>query len=224
MASSAPSRGSAGAAGAAGGAFLRFFITRHPVALGQKGGLARAVALMMPSATFVPVDRKVAAATGLMPMQGDGFLSGKKMLYPSPASGNGSRLFLLLHVLTHGVSFVLSLISMIVASDDVKSDHLNTVTTFSLILLILGILSILIVSGISKEPFKSNPLMLVLGSWAFFAAFAAQSAALSIASNSVAADHHSIVWSLLAALSQSVGVAFVIVGFAVGVAASATIE
>lgn len=178
---------------------------------------------MMQSAAFVPMDKKVAVATGLMPQGDDGLLSGKRMLFPSPASGNGSRLFLLLHVLTHVTSLVLSLIAMIVASDDVKSDHLDTVSTFSLILLIIGVLSILIVSSVSEKPFSSNPLMLVLGVWGFFAAFATQAAAISIVSGSVVADHHAIIWNLLAAISQSVGLAFVMVGFAVGVAASSAL-
>ena len=37
--------------------------------------------------------------TALIPRNGDGYISGKKMLYPSPASGRGSRLFTLVHVL-----------------------------------------------------------------------------------------------------------------------------
>lgn len=170
---------------------------------------------MMQSATFVPV-RKV-DATGLLPQGDDGFLKGEKMLFPSPASGRGSRLFLGVHVTVHVLSLILTLVYAVNVFDTMNSDAADTLATFSLISFILGVIAILLISGMSKTPFSGHGLILALSIWGFLASFATLIASVVFAYTDKPADHETPTWGLLAILSQSWGLSIIMAAFVTGV-------
>ena len=170
---------------------------------------------MLQAATFVPV-RKV-DATGLLPQGDDGFLKGEKMLFPSPASGRGSRLFLGVHVGVHLLSLVFTLVYAVNVFDTISSDAADTLATFSLITFILGVIAILLISGMSKNPFSQHGLILSLSIWGFLASFATLIASVVFAYSNKPADHEVPTWGLLAILSQSWGLSIIMAAFVTGV-------
>lgn len=63
--------------------------------------------------------------TALIPREGDSYVAGKRMLFPSPVSGRGSRLFSLVHVLVHLTSCILSIALLAEGLDHANNNALN---------------------------------------------------------------------------------------------------
>jgi len=177
----------------------------------------------MQSSAFVPVVLK-SAPTGMLPQGDDTFLGGKKLLFPSPAAGRGSRVFLATHVIVHVISLVLTFVSMLLSVNDIAGDAIDGACILSLVSLIVGIVLVLGVSAMSTRPFENHGIVLALVLWGFLLALVTQGVAVALAYGANTPEHHTIAWSVLALMSQSAGASMLFAGITTGLAASARIE
>ena len=187
----------------------------------------------------------MASNTGLLPKEGDTFLQGRRMLYPSPVAGRGSRLFVLFHVLVHITSAILSISFVAEASDHLSNNKIeadSACAILSMLLLLVGIVAIISISLTSKTPFSSHGITLAFTLWycptptptptldptptltltrAFLGAFALLILSFAAGSKTLADDHNARVLALFCGLSQSLGLSFIFAGMVTGVSASA---
>lgn len=178
----------------------------------------------MQSATFVPVRESMLAATGFRPQPGDSLFNvqSSKVLFPSPASGRGSRLFLLVHVLVHVTSLITSIVLLAQAGSKLNDDGVQATQaalTLSFVTLLLGIGTIVGISAATKRPFDYS-FGLVAIVWLFLCSFGLLLLASIHISNAVDSTHASRVTCLFAVLFQSLGLAFVYASIASGLSAS----
>jgi len=177
----------------------------------------------MQSASFIPVHVGQLQSTGMLPQKGDSFVGGKKLLYPSPAAGRGSRIFLAVHVTVHVLTLLLTGILMGTAINDVSGEVMDGSVVLAFIAHLLGTVCILGVSSMSTKPFE-NGLFIALIVWLYLASLSFLGVATALAYGSLNTEHHVVVWCVLSLLSATFGVAMVIAGTVSGLASSSKIN
>ena len=161
--------------------------------------------------------------TAMQTKDGDKYFRGKSMLYPSPASGRGDRIFLLTHVCVHILAVVLTIAFLGEVADHAQSNSIEGdyfAAVMSLILYLLGVISVVSVSLMSKYPFENHGIVTALTLWAFVGAFSALVLSFSSLAGSLASDHNARVLGFWVALVQSCGIAFLFSGYINGLAAA----
>ena len=168
---------------------------------------------------------KQSMLTGFGIPQGDDKLfstSATKTLYPSPASGRGSRLFLFLHVVTHLVTLALLGAMLGETADKLNSDNIDGgegALILSFLMFILGVVTIVGLSSMSKKPFL-NGLSIVLICWSFLASFGLNLFSLVSMHGTLATDATARTLAIFTVAVQSLGLAFVMAALTSGVAAT----
>lgn len=166
---------------------------------------------------------KLSEPTALIPRDGDSYVSGKRMLFPSPVSGRGSRTFSLVHVLVHLLSIILSIALLAEGLDHANSNAVQNdgaALVLSCILLIAGVVTVLWLSLSSTKPFENHGLVLAGLIWAFVGSFALKLYAFTSIGSTLSDDHSARVIGLLGFLSESLGISLILAAFVTGLAAS----
>jgi hypothetical protein len=169
-----------------------------------------------------------AAATGMrLRDPNDRYSNLTTRLFPSPAAGRGNKLFLLLHVLVHVTSLVLSAAFVGIVGDHSQNNQIHAdylAAMLNLVFLALGIVSIIGISISSDDPFSRHGILLACMLWFFVAAFACLIFAFAGSASTLSNEHDARVIGLIAAIFQSWGLAFVFAGFVTGLSASTTVS
>ena len=121
-----------------------------------------------------------------------------------------------MHVLSVvlGVAFVAQVGSHAM-DNQVHGDHFAAI--LSLVLLLIGVLGVLGTSASLRNPFQ-NGIVTALILWAFVGAFALLLLSFSSLAGTLANDHDARVLGLFCALSQSLGICYLIAGLTSGIA------
>lgn len=103
--------------------------------------------------------------------------------------------------------------------NQVHGDHFAAI--LSLLLLLIGVIAVLGTSASLKNPFK-NGIVTALILWTFFGAFAMLMISFSSVTGTLANDHDARVLGLFCALSQSLGICYLIAGLTSGISMALT--